>query len=618
MEPPHSRPATRALDPAALSSPSERIRFVLRAQMRAAGVNQSRLAAVLNNRAEADQHDRILGKRSTVPDKMGKSGLSYWLTTGDLTSDDLRFVRLVERYGVHNSATSRYAQRILDSAELDRRGDSDWWIHAFSKMTSYNRPIEVIVAGLSLYQYVIERGDEIVSNSDDLSPTAVRNLAFALCRVGSGSMGYAAEAMTTIARLGAVVSEHVAEFIDASPLGLWLGRAADGALRREPTGRTAGNSRRLIADYTRVALDLREDISPDIPAACTGHLRLLRRVALDNENPSSIHAANTLIAIAHDAALSPRWRRFALWASCEPAIRQPTVFQSPFEGALSDLRDDPVLTDVVAQLVGDTHPHPAYRQWGDTSPATFDAFLQDNRAGVPGVFTWPLYSYPATDDVLSRYTLRNYNEGEQSSITNVDNLAKIGPDIKLRLLDALHEAIIHPGIVRIQAAIDMFQAAGPDVVDAVVQTISLILEDGGVLKNHTHHHPALIESCLEILGGMRYHRSLPLLLDATRPQLGQFINARAIWAIGDVLSHPGNERFKNIEGIANVLRQSLSDVSLSVRRATIHTIGVAKLKEFEDDIAPLTSYTSDLRDWARWCFESWEDDKFINKPPSLM
>ncbi|TDO06527.1 hypothetical protein EV580_6623 [Mycobacterium sp. BK086] len=207
-------------------------------------------------------------------------------------------------------------------------------------------------------------------------------------------MGYAAEALTTIARLGAVVSEHVAEFIEVSPLGLWLGRAADGALRREPTGRTAGDSRQLIADYTRVALNLREDISPDIPAACTGHLRLLRRVALDNENPSSVHAASTLVAIAYDATLSPRWRRFALWASCEPAIRQPSLFQSRFEAALSDLRDDPVLTDVVAQLLGHTQGAPSYREWGETSPSTFDAFLQDNSGGHRASLRGPLILIP--------------------------------------------------------------------------------------------------------------------------------------------------------------------------------------------------------------------------------
>ncbi|MDG5780417.1 hypothetical protein QA583_07155 [Mycolicibacterium fortuitum] len=618
MDAPHPRPTTRALEPAPLSSPGERIRFVLRAQMRAAGVNQSKIAASLNNRND-EHNSQIAGKRGLIPEKMGKSGLSYWLTTGDLTSDDLRFVRLVERYGVHNSATSRYAQRILDSSELDRRGDSEWWTNEFSKMTSYNRPIEVIVAGLSLYQYVIERGDDIISNNDDLSPTAVRNLAFALCRVGSSSMGYAGEALTTIARLGAVVSEHVAEFIVVSPLGLWLGRAADGALRREPTGRTAGDSRRLIADYTRVALDLRQDISPDIPAACTGHLRLLRRVALDNENENSLHAANTLIAIARNATLSPRWRRFALWVSCEPAIRQPNVFRSKFEESLSDLRDDPVLADVVGQLVGKTAKTPAYRKWGGDSPSTFDAFLQDNRGGLPGVFTWPLHSYPATDEVLSRYTLRNYDEHRQSSITNVDNLAHVGPDIRLRLLDALHEAIIHPGIVRIQAAIDMFRAAGPDVIDAVVQTIWLILKRGGVLKYPTEHHPALIESCLEILGGMRHHRSLPLLLEAARPEFGQFIHARAIWAIGDVLSCPGNGWYTDHhDSIKQVLHDGLMDISRSVRRATLHTIAVAKLRDFEDVIAPLTSDTSDVRDWARWCFACWKGDEFINVPPNFM
>lgn len=164
----------------------------------------------------------------------------------------------------------------------------------------------------------------------------------------------------------------------------------------------------------------------------------------------------------------------------------------------------------------------------------------------------------------------------------------------------------------------MFRAAGPDVVDAVVQTISLILEKGGVLKNHTKHHPALIEGCLEILGGMRYYRSLPLLLDATHPKFGQFINARAIWAIGDVLSYPGNERYRDFNGITQVLTYALSDLSLSVRRAAIHTIAVAKLTEFEEDIAPLTSDTSDLRDWARWCFASWRGDNFINEPPNLM
>lgn len=635
-KPSTSHTTTRTLPPVPLTSENERIRFVLRARIREAGFSQSNLAKAIDRELKQEHENHTAAGAQTPvesdedmrPDKsshasMSRAKLIYWLTNADLTVDNLEFVRRVERYGIHNSDTSRYGQRILDRSNLDRRGDSVWWTNEFTMMEKFHKPIEVIVAGLSLYQFVIERGPDAISADPD-SARAIRPLTFALCRVGSGGMGYATDALTIIARLGSVVSEYVAEFMAVSPLGLWLGRAADGALRRERLGGTAGTPSRLIEDYTRAAVSLEGDISEHIPAACTGHLRLLRRVAFSGDSRASLRAARQLLAIAHNDSLSPRWRRFALWAGCEHANRYDDEFRTEFTLAARLLRSDKTLADVAEQLLGDS-AEPAYQSWATRMPPdpNFDAFYIRCRQGTPEIFTWPLAKHPQTDLVLAKYTLRNFTpEREDELLHKNPNVAGLGLDLRMRFLDALHEAIVHPGIVRTQSAIDMFRAAGEAVVLAVVATIEAMLVEGRILEEWDDHHWGIVETCIDILGGMRHQSALNVLLALANPQYGQFIHARALWAIGDVFSV--HERGRKIptpadNSIASALHSALSSPAMSVQRAAIHTIAVAGLQEeFEQELVAHTVLNDPLRDWATWCYESRDQTGFLNRPPYEM
>lgn len=587
----------------------------------------------LKRQADVRRQNRLPEPPDSKRYSMSRSQLMYGLTTGKLNDDDLRFIHLIEQNGIHNSATSRYARRILDSPELDRRGDSQWWVNEFAAMSHYHRPIEVIVAGLSLYQFVVEKGEEALP-PDAEHTQAIRKLTFALCRIGSGGMGYAAEAHTTIARLGSVVSEYVAEFITKSPLGLWLGRAADGAIRRASINsktyqpdRTAGDPGLMIHQYTKAALALRQDISPGIPAACTGHLRLLRRIAFSGASSANLSAAEELLTIAQNSALSPRWRRFSLWAACEHAIRYPDSpnFRVEFEHIARTLRSDRAVADVADMIIG-RELEPRYLSFpSEEDPQEFDAFHHASIDGE-GFFEWPLDNYPRTDRVLQDYTTRGHNLASASHrLANRPFMDGVGIDLRVRFLDALHEAIVHPGIVRTQAAIDMFFNSGPETCTAAVRTIEAVLVDGGVLANYQDHHPGVIETCVEILGGLRNQSAIEILISLADPRYGPFVHSRAIWAIGDILSdkdQPNLAESSSQEEIRSSLLSALDDSNISVQRAAMHTLAVTHAvdDEFRQIINSHTTFDDKLRSWATWCLASQKvgKDGFLNKEPYEM
>lgn len=600
----------------------ERVRFVLRARLHEAGVSQSKVSQLLTLR----------GRPVT------RSRLSRLLTSGDVLADDLDLVRQLERLAIHNAATSTYATRIIEWKDLDARGDVRWWLSEYSKFERYERPLDAIIAGLSLVKWVEAVGPEYAREHAESLP-AREALAVALCRIASGSYGYAHDSITIIARLGPVISEFVADFIEKSPLGVWVARAADGAIRRARVPMDRRDSDPMLSAYSAASARMKVDY--ELPSRCISHIRLYRRLAIDGSPSQQKDAFERLIDIAREPGNPTRWGRFALWVCAEPAVRDRERFAVPFEKLCAEILDNAstavaspeterfdVLADVAEQLLAKVIPDGSsghrlgrYHQWAGEHPLQFDLTNIDHR-GEQGAFDWPLTRYPATDALLRKYTLRGY-DGRLPRLVMSDLVADVGPDIRVRLLDVLHELLIHPGFIRVQTYMDLLHASGDRVFGSVVNIVAQMLDE--VLsanddRAYIHHLPSTLDAMLFLLGRARLAEGIPILLRAahgfsSRPELV----ASAIWSIGDVAARGvlGREGASMAREVRDTLDLFLRSPHLSVQRAAIHAASVTGIKttNLEWQIETLArNGGAEAFDWANWCMLMSQSNALATPP----
>lgn len=616
------RPAPSSSGPAVvdgwLAGENERVRYVLRARLSASGVSQTDIVDQLRIKGHLRREQR------DNDGQISRSTLSRRLAKGDVIGNDLELVRELERVAIHNTETSRFAERIIDDSRMDRRGDPSWWVTRFSKQDAYDSALESIVAGLSLVRWTESVG---IAHAVDQTRNsiAVEALVVSLCRVASGAMGHAHDAMTIIARLGPVVSRHVSKFIVVEPMGPWVTRAADGALRRYATQLGNEHVADMFDQYYVASAELHVDVAT--PSRSISHLRLFRRLALDSSGEAQRRSVERLRDVAADDENPSRWRRFALWVSAEPAIREPEKFRQDFDELCASLACDPVVEDVVGVLTGTAADcvsrRGPYNLWAGNAAKDFDLTVLDHRDSS-GRFVWPLTRFPATDLLLQKFTGRGlvYSDESVLDIPSVGALAL--PELRTRTLDIVHELIVHPGFIRAQTYVDVLAAAGPQVMDVVVELVSGMVHSIPSPKHESEHLASCLDSMLFLLGRTRRLEALPSLIHAYHNWSSEELRSSALWSIGDILAGLGAELPSlpiSSADVIEVLHSGLGSKSVSVVRAALHAVAVAGITSLgvAGVVEAHAAASPDVGEWAKWCKLVWSGQThYLNAPPNAL
>lgn len=570
------------LDRTSLSRPEERVRFVLVAQITASGLRQDEIAAQSglseNQITNLVRHDNLL------------------------ESEAFDRLRLVEGV-IGTRAISRYADRIRDltaSSHRDVLADPRWWRDVRER--PLDSPIAVVMAGHALLAASTQR----ITEKDRVERLSRRHLAFGLCRVATGAFGYSLEAITLLGRLAPAIRDEMCEFMSLSPVGGWIARSADRALRLYPSD--PGLYRSIAHAVLESPLDT------DDPSRVIYPLLLRRRLILDGarhgESEIPRRLVDEFVDLVRNDRAPARWRRFAMWIMAEFSQHRDADGRLLVDKrrVLRLLRDDSLnyaLGDVQRVMLDGPAGEFSFWQLPDG-----DLFLFETKApGEPFIWchdsateTW------LTDGLARLLDGRNRPHRWRAS----------GSRLMLRIHDTLTEFISHPGLVRLRSAVDMLNTAGPIISAPASATLTDLLRQAVAQPELS---PGAVDNVLFGLGALRRPGSSRdateaarwLSRNATRFSKAEH-RASALWSLGDTWAGYAPDAQVLLR-----LNEGMNDESPSVRRAALHCAAATGSTGIEADVARLADSDPDprTRRYARWCLAAW-DPRSLTLPPSTL
>ncbi|MDY7101651.1 MAG: hypothetical protein S0880_10725 [Actinomycetota bacterium] len=535
---------------------------------------------------------------------IGEARLSELLRRGDLLEPgNFELLGKIESV-LGTRVVSRFAERVRHPATAEHRdilADEKWWSDLRS--TTFDSPVSVVMAGHAL---LAARGQHEPDAIAQLSErTSRRHLAFGLCRVASGPFGHALEAMTLLARLAPELGDEMCYFMKHSPLGGWVARAADRALRLYPDDQDL---------YYKIATTSREMvIDPLDPARLIYPLLLRRRVVLHGRHHSESQIPRDLIRHFTEIALSStfpsRWRRFSLWILAEflhqplPGNGQHLVDLASFKTLVEECATDRDLSDITS--VFENGPAGPVETWELPQD---DLYRFDTR-DMAGHFSWHLDAQ--TDQWMALHLDRLLNGRSRPSRWRQAGSSRL----MIRLHDSLRELISHPGFVRVQSAVEMLLTAGPAIVAPTSQTLTEMAES---VIYQPDVSPGPVDNVIYAIGALRAGWRSPSTRYDPAPWLSAHglkfplaeHRASAMWSIGDTWTGRTAPR-----DMSSTLERAMNDESPMVRRAALHTCASLEPSGLErlvtgaaDDGDPRTSR------FARWCMLVW-DARSLSMPP---
>jgi hypothetical protein len=587
-----------ALPLAPLSDPQERVRFLLAARIDTDPRSQQEIAGLL---------------RSDFTDP---KRFSDWVRHDDLLTDTgMARIRRVDQV-LGTNVIASFASRVRSTTsthDMDILADGRWWPDLRDRRL--DSAVAIIVAGHALlaHRYSTTSAARIEPSLGERN--ARRHLAFGLCRVATGSYGYANDAIALLASLAIELDEPMAYFMRSSPMGGWIARSAERALRLYP------DNRELYKRFARTARQM--SLDPRDPSRIYFPLLLRRRLVLHSgyfdDDTAAFQFIKDFVAVAFSEAMPARWRRFSLWILVECLHTQTAVrskssrakYRSLLRTAIRNALNVPVLADVSRVMSADG-PFGIAADWVLPSG---DIYLFETRNDLDG-FVW------SNDTAIDEWV--------QAGLSPFDvhgrlpsRWRSLGVRTLPRVRDAVSELIVHPGLVRAQTAIEMLAAAGPVVARNTSELLTDLADKALHGESCLHTNPAArgaIDNVLTSIGKLRG----PVGSRASAEWLAEYAlefahadhRASAIWSLGDTWAGSG---FEPTKGVNSMIERAVKDPEAVVRRAALHAIGALNRPELEPSATLAADQDPDprTRRFARWAAISMDHRTLIHPPADM-